>query len=202
MIAVAEGFERIDEADFLEERAGGLRGPLVRAIAEAELDGIDAALLREFIDYCLAGKRGSRRPRSPVGCNFRSINDYIEGINPQIFDNIGTESTHCTRCEWRAGKCASLVREPDCGRGNLPIPGGADFDFHLGAGSRSGRSQYFCARHDHFDRAPALLREKGRYRFKVNSSLATESAADFRRNNSNGTFRNTQYTRSESADVE
>ena len=42
MIAVAESFERIDEADFLEERAGGLRGALVRAIAEAELDGIDA----------------------------------------------------------------------------------------------------------------------------------------------------------------
>ena len=179
-----------------------LRVAFLDGVFQSEVDRIDSALLRKFVDYRLGGEGRVGCTRRAIGRGLGPINDDVVGVDLKILDGVRCDDAHRARADRRAGESARLVGHPDFRGDEFAVLGRAHLHFDLRAGGRTARAQHFRARHDELDRRASLLRQQHRERFEVDGGFATEAATDFGRDHFDVSDRHPEHLRAQRAHIE
>ena len=157
---------------------------LAYRVAQAQLQGITAKLVGEFVDLRFAGKRDLRiaKPAKTGGSQLVSVNDLSAGV--VVWDAIRTAphvepEAQNSRTVVRVGAAIEQKLDLACQNIALAVRAGAHEDLRRMA--RSHHDKIVFTREDHLHRPTRLERERRRNRLYGRLHLAAEAAADARR---------------------
>src|SRR5581483_5902651 len=91
--AVLDRLDRLDKSDALVRRPRGLRRAFLGAIHDPYVARVDAALLRELVDYRLRSERRVGRARRAIGRGLGPVNDHVVSVDHQVGDIVWRHDT-------------------------------------------------------------------------------------------------------------
>ena len=108
MRMVPRRLECLDKPNPVPGRSETRLRAFLRAILQADLDGIQAQPVAKLIDYAFHGESGHRRAGGTVGRLFRAVADHVVSDLMDMFEIIGREGAHGRKFHGSARESPSL----------------------------------------------------------------------------------------------
>ncbi len=192
MFGILQRLADFDKADLAVFRPDHLARAFLRAVFDAEVDRVHAALLGQLVDHRFRSERGIGGAGCAVGGGLGPVDHHVKTVDQEVGDVIRRDHAHRAGADRRTRKGAGFEGQPDLGRGDAPVFGGAHLYLDPRARGGAGGAQDFGTAHHHLDRNSGLTRQQQRDRLQVDGGLAAEPAANLGRNHAQVALRNSQ----------